>query len=376
MNQTTEALRRALERSFDTQPIGMLATDKEGRVVWKNRLAATLLPSLRRRMLFSRYAKEPLPPCGEATCLVLEERAFFVYPEESEGLQIYFLQNVENAYFEEFADCLLEYGKQLSALLGRSVECAVSDTQRQRHYLMQVQKQVAELTQVQGVFSVLKNVRSIHPGRTFAVSAGELVDFFAKELSATLEKRGMVLDTKRENGLVALLNFRDFCLALFELINFYFAFVLSNKLHLELSRAKDGECVFDLWGEDAHNVLSLYRVLQRKDTASAALKKQSVRFFPLFCALAILSGHRHRVSLSHEDGFLHTRIYVRTTLELPELVVRENEAASELARAVVEQAEIGLFSPDFIRNLGLKNAPFDAPLPLRLAQVIEPKLFD
>lgn len=369
-----QKLRTLLAQHFDGHPVLMLATDEDGHVVWKNQLAKQALPHIRRRMVLSRALKGTLPRAGEGGCAKIGEEHYFVFSEPQMPVPLYFLQPLKNGFRREFASFLNEYERALSALSLRTLNLLKSsDGAARAAYLKELGEHLTRTQDAQKLYDVLKTVRVLCEGRTVPVSAGELVHFFFESLCRVRPEARETLRVTAENGVVALLNFRDFLSALLNAYSFFESFVLSSNVNLTLCRGADGECVFEFSGEDRHNVLSLYRLFCRRRESDAQVLRQSAIFFPLFCAMERLLAYRHRVCVFHRDGMLCLQITVRTTLEFPTLVVRrdEEEVLEEWA-AVIAQA---LLPAGITEKLRADAATCDEPLPLLLPGVQKARLF-
>lgn len=373
------ALRKALSAGFDTHPVAMLALSERGEVLWVNCMSRVLLPGLRRRMLFSRHVHQALPQSGAFSCTDPGGGGLLGCVEELEGIpnaRVVFLSRMQSAFSEEFSKSLLEYEKGLVTLAEQTLRRGrEKDPALREAYLDSLSEVLGEFASTgELIGTALKEVRAISPGRTMAVSGGELLSFLQKKLKDPLEKLQARLSVSSEEGVVALLNFRDFCRALLDLFNFFSCFVISGEIHIDLSRAQDGECVFDVWGEDRYHVLSLYRLFCRRGLSEGEKVRESAIFFPLFCALTRLSAYRHRVEIAQEAQHLHVRIFVRTTLELPALIVRQQGDA--LSLWLSEAAGEGLFCPGLLKHYRRILTESPAELPRIAAGVRQARLFD
>ncbi|MBP3686677.1 MAG: hypothetical protein J6J21_06570 [Clostridia bacterium] len=374
-SEELQKLRELLIQHYDDHPVAMLATDECGRVLWRNHLARRTLPSLKQRTVLTRRLTGSLPRAGESACVEIAEEHYLVFSEPSTEIPLYFLQLLVGGFREEFASFLGEYERALASLSTRTLALARSSKAAARTaYLNELGEHLAAMEESQKLFDALKTVRPLHAGRVVPVSAGELVHFFSESLCRVRPEARETLRVTAENGVVALLNFRDFLCALLNVYSFFESFVLSNKVNLSLRRDGDGECIFEFSGEDRHNVLSLYRLFCRRRESDAQVLCQSAIFFPLFCAMERLMVYRHRVSIFHREGMLCLQIAVRTTLEFPTLVVRrdEEEVLEEWACVAARM----LLPVGITEKLRADLATCEEPLPLLLFGAQKAHLFD
>ncbi len=363
-----------LEERFGAHPVAMLAVDELGRILWRNRFARALFPSLRRR---TRLLTDG--DCGAslaARLVHLDGEGQLLFFEAAEGVRLCILQRLNADFSGEFAEVLSAYEKELLSLGQKTLSLANCEEEKARRaYLSAAAKQFRAAQECAALLSGLSSVRDLHPGQCFAVSAGEFCEFFASSVTPLLRDRGIELTVEAENGLVALLNFFDFAKALVYALDFFGTFVLSKKVHLSLARSEAGECVFSLSGEDPYNLLSLYRSLKTGVLPRRLAVRQSALFFPLFCALNLLDAYRHRVELGCEEGRLTLRIFVRTTLEFPCLVVREDESFSAAASEFTAELQSLLYSEELFSSL--RGALLhEVPEPFSISRIMTPKLFD
>ncbi len=364
-------LLQTLTQNFDASPVPVFASSL-GRVVWKNRLADRVFPSLRRRMRLDRLS-ENFPASGGGACVTLFSEDYFLVCETVGGLSVYTAQRLTGAFREEFSVALLAYAKELNHLMREGVAATqAAPSAQQNRYLNALARHVRDAGRVQDLLESLSQVRPLHCEKVFAVSVGEMVEFFRDTLETELADCGLSLSATAESGLVALVNFRDFVFSLLHLVHFFSSFVLSDTLSLSVRRASEGECVLSLSGEDPYDLLQMYRVL-RRGTANVDAHKSAL-FFPLFCAMNTFSFYRHRCCLSRVENRLVFEISLRTTTELPSLVVREGEedaAASKALRAELSEA----FWPAEVRRYLARRLSEDACLPEGYGTVRVPKLF-
>ena len=363
-----------LEERFGAHPAAMVAVDDAGRVLWRNRFARALFPGLRRR---ARLLTGEEYMGGLAARLVhLNETGHFLFSEAVEGVCLCIIQRLSNDFSAEFSEVLSDYERDLLSLGQKTLALADCEEERARSaYLSAAAKHFRAAEECAALLSGLSAVRDLHPGRAFAVSAGEFCEFFAACVAPLLTERGISLSLQAESGLVALLNFSDFARALTYALDFFGSFVLSKKVQLSLSHSAEGECAFSLSGEDPYNLLGLYRSLKTGVLPRRAAVKQSALFFPLFCALNLLDSYRHRVVLSREDGQLVLRIFVRTTLEFPSLIVRADEGFSPEANELSEILQETLYSEELFASLrdALSKELTET---FSFSRVVTPKLFD
>lgn len=359
-----------LEEKFGSSPVAMLALDEGGHVLWKNRVSSAAFPRLRRRMKLSVEHSA----CA-ASCEISGE-GYFLVAEPVGEVRLCVLQKLSNTFSEEFAEFLGEYEKDLAALVRQTID-GVSDSASpaREGYLKALSEQARVIENCSDLLRLLGSVRDLSPKKTFAVSAGELVSFFASQTEQALSERGIALKNEAENGIVALLNFSDFTRALLYLLDFFSSFVFSKEICLSVCEASQGECVVTLSGEDVHDVLSLYRTLKIGSVSRRRAMRQCALFFPLFCALNLLFSYKHRVELSRENGVLSLRIFVRTTLELPTLVVRDEEENSALFQEFSETLSRVLYRKELLSVLSSLLEEQDSGT-LFASEVVRPNLFE
>lgn len=329
---------------FDLYPAPVLALSST-RIIWSNRMARRLFDRPDRTMsgeLFSRLSAAEADVCQ----VEISGREYVLFSETENGVRLCLLQRMSAEFAEEFSTLLSDYVRKSRMLSKKNTAPCASRVQLQHKYLSELFLQNTNDVRAKGALYALSLVRDLHPARTFAVSAGEMLDFFFARTAAAFEKRGISLSVKSEGGVVALVNFSDFTRGALFVLDFFVSYVLSDAVEVSVARAGDGECVFSFVGEDRYDLLSLYRVMRVRGGKGRPLTQESVLFFPLFCALHIFYEYRHRVEIVRREGKLCLSVYVKTTTALPELVVRREDEESEWAADFLRSAESILFSGD------------------------------
>ena len=251
-----------MEMFFGEHPTPIFALGHDGKIFWKNRVCRGLFPTLRLGAYLARYFDVERVATG-GTCVTFCNETYFLCREAAGEGYLCFLQKLHEAFYEEFREVVSAYSRGLLAMVneGLSASKAKKGSAVRRRHLAALCARVEEAECATELFDSLCDVRVIREGRPFAVSAGEMLEFFAKNVRPALEKHGIRLHLNTQSGVVALLNFRGFTRALLYVMNFFITFVQGREIDLSLAESEGGECVFTVSAEDEYDILFLYRYL-------------------------------------------------------------------------------------------------------------------
>ncbi|MEA4831101.1 hypothetical protein SDC9_86022 [bioreactor metagenome] len=331
-NAIGENVEKQLKRRFENLPVGILITDSNQFIIYKNQMARKLVPNQR---IGSRFReKDELDPTkdlfglynidgislfccarnfkylGEGCRIVsfmsdmfVDDRDFKMFAEYAEEEAEAFLTNYTNIKGTCDFSLLRAYINKSSDNLDRVIDC----------------KRIIK--------AFYRDIITVHPDIVFPCLLSEVKNCFLSITESTVKQYKINLKIKNDPGIILMVNFKDLLYIMINIFNYCLIYSIENEI--ELGFIPDfGYEKIKFSFTDKNGVFRMFKTLYYNNQSKNKLNMACFSFLPLMIANAVCAKYGHEIEFTAEDGLASVIVRVPITNKMPELRVRSGDEIS------------------------------------------------